>query len=477
MTIDHRPKVIIVGLGPAGPGHLTTAARTAIETSPVTFVRTMRHLAAKALVLGGARSLDHHYEQAASFADTYRGIVEEVIAEAQISGVVAYCVPGSPFVCEDTVSLLRADDRITCEVIPGLSFLDLCWDRLGIDPVKSHIQLVDAQSFAVDAAGKSGPFLVAQLHSRGVASDLKLSFEEAPTKIVTILHHLGHDDEQMIEVPFEDLDRSLELDHLSCCFIPALAHPVASALVEAVEIVATLRQLCPWDKEQTHRSLARHLIEETYEAVEAIDELGDDLSPELAEHLEEELGDVLCQVLFHSTIAEEEGLFSLSDVARTLVAKLVRRHPHVFGDATLTTADSVVARWEQIKQDEKGRTSLMDGIPKALPALSYVTKIERKAVGVGFGYEASPDRVRSVADELLALEGGDEEAFGEVLFSLARFAAATGVDPEAALRVAARRFQDRFVATELAASAAGETFSDLTPEQRHVYWDQVEPAP
>src|SRR5213079_2455750 len=150
-----------------------------------------------------------------------------------------------------------------------------------------------------------------------------------------------------------DLDRDIEPDHLTSLYLPALAPPVASEVARFAELVATLRLRCPWDREQTHQSLTRHLLEETYEVLEAIESL-----PEGVHHLEEELGDLLFQIVFHAALAAEEGAFTLADVARGIHDKLVHRHPHVFGDVAAHSADQVLANWEQIKQAEKGRASV-----------------------------------------------------------------------------------------------------------------------
>src|SRR5205823_5617831 len=147
-------------------------------------------------------------------------------------------------------------------------------------------------------------------------------------------------------------DRAVEPDHLSALWIPELAAPVGQELVRFAELVRTLRIRCPWDREQTHETLTRHLLEETYEVLEAIEGL-----PGSYPHLEEELGDLLFQVVFHATLAAEEGEFTLADVARGIHDKLVRRHPHVFGDVDADSADAVVANWEEIKRVEKGRAS------------------------------------------------------------------------------------------------------------------------
>ncbi|HUZ19102.1 MAG TPA: MazG family protein [Acidimicrobiales bacterium] len=466
------PRVVVVGLGPAGAEHTTQRAREALDQAPLVLLRTGRHPAAEPLVVAGAATLDHLYETAETFEDVYLAIVEAVVAAAAAHGSVAYAVPGSPLVLERSVTALRRDPRVDVEVVAGMSFLDLAWERLGIDPVEAHVRLVDAGAFAVDAAGDTGPLLVAQAWSRAVLSEVKLAVDSPPSRPVTALHHLGLPDEQVVEVAWEELDRSLDPDHLTCLYVPELAEPVAHELVALDEVVHVLRRRCPWDREQTHRSLVRHLLEEAYETIEAIDELGDPPDAAGAEHLEEELGDLLCQVMFHATLAGEEGLFSLADVARTTHDKLVHRHPHVFaGVSGVESADAVMTRWEQIKQVEKGRESLMDGIPAALPALALVAKLERKASSVDLGWALTGASAAELEALLRSVAGHpDADGLGALLLGVARLAAHAKVDPEDALRRAALAMRRRFVATERAAAAEGGSIAGLDPAARLALW-------
>jgi tetrapyrrole methylase family protein/MazG family protein len=475
------PTVVVVGLGPAGPELTTLEAREVLSDMGVVLVRTSRHPAAAPLMEDGARPLDAHYERAGSFEEAYAGMVEEVVAAAVEHGRVAYCVPGSPFVLERSVAALIADERVAVKVVPGMSFLDLVWSRLLLDPVEVRVRLVNAEEFAVSAAGDSGPLLITQLWSRAICSDVKLAVEEPPKSPVVLLHHLGMADEVVQEIAWEDLDRIVAVDHLTCVYVRELGEPVGAELVRLAELVRTLRERCPWDRVQTHHSLVRHLVEETYEAIEAIEELGEEPTAEAAAHLEEELGDVLCQVMFHSTLAAEEGLFNLADVARAVHDKLVRRHPHVFGPPTASTervdtAARVLEQWEQSKQVEKGRQSLMDGIPAGLPALAMATKLERKAAAVDLGWQRTGSPLATVRDALEALEQGETDGLGELLLAIARMAADRGADPEEALRRAARAMRERFMATERAAAEVGENLAELDSPVRLERWRSTDPS-
>jgi tetrapyrrole methylase family protein/MazG family protein len=260
----------------------------------------------------------------------------------------------------------------------------------------------------------------------------------------------------ILAVDWSELDRSLEPDHLTAVWIPEMATPVAVELARLDELVHTLRARCPWDQSQTHGSLARHLLEETYEtldAIEVVDATEPDVAPEAVDHLAEELGDLLFQVFFHAVLGGEEGRFTLADVARGVHDKLVARHPHVFGDVVADTPEDVAANWEVLKKSEKGRASVTEGIPSALPALALAAKLQRKAGSVGLELPDLDSRRRQVADGVDRLESSDtqevrDEAMGDLLFALADLSRLMGVEPETALRTRAGRFRRQIEASE-----------------------------
>jgi tetrapyrrole methylase family protein/MazG family protein len=317
------------------------------------------------------------------------------------------------------------------DVRPALSFLDLAWARLQVDPVALGARLVDGRRFAESAAGERGPLLVGQCDRPHVLSDIKLALDDGPP--VVVLQRLGLPDESVRTVAWDDLDREVVPDHLTSLWIPTLAEPVAAELVRFIELVRILRSECPWDREQTHASLSRHLLEETYEVLEAIDHLDEDTGRGF-DALEEELGDLLFQVVLHSVLAAEEGRFTLADVTRGVHDKLRERHPHVFEvGAPATDVAQLAVDWESRKVVEKGRASVMDGIPSAMPALAYAAKIQKKAASQGVDWrDLLDDDAGSLAVRLLELV---DEAH-----------TTGGADPEAELRVAARRLRDAFTA-------------------------------
>ncbi|HEY6530662.1 MAG TPA: MazG family protein, partial [Acidimicrobiales bacterium] len=366
--------------------------------------------------------------------------------------------PGSPAVAERTVELLVADDRVELEVVPALSFLDLAWVRLGVDPVAQGVRVVDGHRFAVEAAGERGPLLVAQCDSAHVLSDVKLALDAGiepalpDGATVVVLQRLGLPDEKVERIAWTELDR-VDADHLTSVYLPELAAPVARELARFVELVAVLRAECPWDREQTHNSLRRHLLEESYEVLEAIDHLDPDAG-EGYDHLEEELGDLLFQILFHTQLATEAGQFTVADVATTVHDKLHSRHPHVFGDVDAPAADDVVRNWEQIKKAEKGRESVFDGVPDAMPALLFALKVQKKADTLADGgLDVAAAATAALPDDALdaAHRRTDDDTIGALLFAVVDLARLSGVDPETALRAAATRYRDQVRAAELRA--------------------------
>ena len=215
-------------------------------------------------------------------------------------------------------------------------------------------------------------------------------------------------------------------------------------LLDLVRVMARLRGPggCPWDLEQDHRSLARHLLEETHEALEAIDAGDRDL-------LREELGDVLLQVVFHAQMAADDGAWDVDDVAEGIVRKLIRRHPHVFGDLEVSGADEVLVNWERIKADEKGPKALEDDIPETLPALARAAKVQRRAGGWGFEWRSVDSALEALNEEVAELRAhtdadNAEEEVGDVLFATVAVARRLGVDAESALRRTIRGFASRY---------------------------------
>lgn len=431
-----RPVVEIVGLGPGGDEYLTTHTLERIAAHEHRFVRTLRHPSAH--VMGSARSFDDVYDRRSTFDEVYDEIVDALVTAARSTGRILYAVPGSPLVLERTVHDLLDRDDLDVVVNPAMSFLDLVWSRLRIDPVDTGVRLVDGHEFATHAAGASGPLLVAHCHANWVLSEVKLAAEDTIDASnddveVVLLHHLGLPDEVVVTTRWAEIDRTLEADHLTSLFVPRLAAPVGRELVAFHDLARTLRRECPWDREQTHRSLVTYLLEETHEVVDALLALDPD-DPSTDEHLVEELGDLLYQIEFHAAIGEQQGRFTMADVARGINDKLVRRHPHVFAaDAdrwTDATTDELTEQWNAIKRAEKGDAvgGPFDSVPSTAGALSYAAAVLKKAERAG-----SPVRI----SEPLGLR--DVRDLAEHLLGVVAEFRRRDLDPEVELRALANR--------------------------------------
>ena len=478
-------RVVIVGLGPGPRNTVTQATLEAIERIDVQFVRTKRHPTAD--LMPKATSFDSLYDTLPTFEDVYVAITEAVVAAAIKHGEVLYAVPGSPLILESSVAQLRADSRVDVQVLPALSFLDLAWEALGIDPVNAGVRLIDGHRFALEASGERGPLLVAQVHADWVLSDVKLSHESANgNEPVVLLHHLGLPDQRVEHTTWQELDRVLPADHLTTLYIAQMAEPVSGELARLHQLARTLREQCPWDREQTHDSLIKHLIEEAYEVVDAIEALDAD-DPATDEAFIEELGDLLYQVEFHATIAEQQGRFSMADVARSIHDKLVRRHPHVFGDVVANSANDVVQTWDEVKRSEKksadgAASSTFTGVAKSGPSLQYATKIQKRAADVGFDWPSADGAFEKIVEEsaeirqAVALNSDPETVrmeLGDLLFSVVNLSRHLGHDAEQALRGASDKFRHRFEQVEQLALSRDIDLAKAPLEQLDALWDEV----
>lgn len=482
------PKITVVGLGPAGLDLVPPRAREALGAGRV-YLRTARHPAAEELLAGGdgnIKSFDDLYEQAADFEELYARIVSELLAAAAAADIV-YAVPGHPLVAEETVRRLRdeAPGRgIQVEILPAVSCLDTIFLALGLDPVEG-LQVRDALTLRKVPLDTAQPALLLQVYSRLVAGDVKLSLlelypPEHPVKLVRAAGLPGR--EAVTELPLYELDRR-EFDHLSSLYVPPLSRravPARYPLDPLVNVMAALRGPggCPWDKEQTHKLLRRYLIEECYEVIEAIDE--NDMHK-----LQEELGDLLLQVVFHARLAEEAGRFDINAVVSGIVEKMIRRHPHVFGEVKVGTSAEVLVNWQQIKRREKETAgeepTALGGVPRALPALLRAYKIQERAARVGFDWPDAGGAWEKVGEEARELKaaaaGGDTaavaEELGDLLFAVVNVARFLKVEPELALAATTRKFEERFAFIEQTAAVTGRSVEELSLAEMDDLWEQA----
>jgi len=443
----------IVGLGPGDASLLTVEARAILEQADEVWLRTARHPTVAGLPPGPRyESFDAVYELGATFDEVYETIVGRVLELATRTEGVVYAVPGHPLFGEATTrALLERTPAagVEARIVAGLSFLDAVATTLRLDPLADGVLLLDALAFAPHGRllAPQRPTLVAQVYDRRAASAVKLALLEAypPEHAVRVVAAAGTADASVRETTVSELDRADGFDHLTVVYLPALARTDDVRSFEGLRaIVAQLRAPeggCPWDLEQTHESLKRYLIEEAYEALDALDE-GE------PKRLAEEMGDLMMQVLLHAQIAEDNGEFTIEDVIGSIAAKLVRRHPHVFGDVEVEGAHEVLRNWEALKKEERGETPLLDAVPKALPALAQAQSVQSRAAKAELGPQ--PLSVGEIVEGLREVAEGQAGAdrIGDVLFGMVSLARERDIDAEDALRQAIRRYRQRVAAQE-----------------------------
>ena len=426
-----KPVVRVVGLGPGPSDLLTQRTVKLLSTSTAARLRTREHPAAQEFP--EIPSYDALYESAASFEELYRAIVDDLVALAKESGEVVYAVPGSPIVAEHTTELLLARSDVRTVIEPAVSVIDVACAALGQDPMTVSVRVCDALG-STEAFRGPGPLLILQTYSPEILVTVADRLPRGTA--VTILHHLGLGDEQIISVSSEMLPSFELADHLTSLWVSGI-RTTGETMDDLVSFAKRLRAECPWDQEQNHASLVKYLLEESYEAIEALENFvrespeGSD-DPALIAHVEEELGDLLFQVVFHAELGDEEERFNLATIADSVRDKLTGRHPHVFGEVKLDSSDDVVVQWEQIKKEEKGRTGAMDGIVWQLPALTLANKVlsraRRTTVALETGAEA-----KDLAMEKIQLKPSTE-SLGAALWSIVVLANEFDIDLEGALR-------------------------------------------
>ncbi len=460
----------IVGLGPGPAEWVTAEARETLRTPGArVFVRTALHPAIPTLLDGVPfESFDSLYERAPDLDALYGQMADRLATAADEGQATVLAVPGDGQIGEKILDRLR-ERGVDLRVVPGIP---LASGALAASSANAGhgVQAVDAA-----ALGGSGTDLDVELNplwtavitgvfSRAVAGEVKLALQRVypPDHALHVVHHPGLPDARTEDMPLSGLDRGqVELDHLTHVVVPAAARTSVTGSAHGLRaIVARLRapQIgCPWDLEQTHRSLTPYVIEEAYEVVDAI-EHG---TPAM---VADELGDVLLQVALHAEIADQEGEYDWNDVVRAISAKLVRRHPHVFGAVEVRDAEEVVRNWDlwkaQEREGEPPPASALEGVPRSLPGLKRAAELGRKAVKAGFDWDARAGavaKVREELDELLEAGSVDEwrEELGDLLWMLANLAMRDGVDPEEALRASIRKFTARFEELERRARERG----------------------
>ncbi|MCY0876218.1 MAG: nucleoside triphosphate pyrophosphohydrolase [Firmicutes bacterium] len=482
--------IYIAGLGAGATAALPYGTLQLLQAGYPVLLRTERHPVVDELRASGLSftSLDFYYETAQDFSEVYERIAQHVLRVADGAKAVVYAVPGHPAVAEKSVRLLAdlaAGRGHVIEWGPGQSFLDDLLLRLHVDPVDGLL-MVDAADLQVRDLKPQMHTVIVQMYNRDRAAEVKAALAQVygdEYEVVVARAIAVPGEESVTRVPVYELDRDLTIDHLTTLYVPPLTlrEERLAEFDELVSIVAALRSPdtgCPWDLEQTHESLRRYAIEEAYEVVDAIDE-GD------FDHLAEELGDLLLQVLLHSQIGEEEGYFQIRDVIRVLAEKLIRRHPHVFGDQVVTGTADVLANWQRIKDEEKvnrqepvQQPSLLGEVKASLPPFSESIQLQTKAAEIGFDFATVSEALVKVREETeeVAEAASKEEQFaeiGDLLFSAVNTARHLGVDPEAALRSANARFRQRFTSVERQLDERGIDPKEATLDLLEDFWQNA----
>ncbi len=424
----------LVGLGPGRPGQLTLEAREALDRAQRIFLCTAKHpLACQLAQDPRSTVLDYIFDEAESLDAAYQRLARTVVEQGRRSTVV-YAVPGDPSIGDGICQLIRRDAAaasLSCRTVHGVSLIEPVCAAIGLDPLIDGLQIVEASTLILAVQGGSEmravdpfagryrpyeptrPLIIPQIDGQKILTSVKQALLQCypPESPVNLVSDAGLEQERVWSGELDTVDRNAPTDRQMVLHVP----PVNPILPRGdfgtlSSVVALLRSPdgCPWDREQTHESIRHNLLEESYEAVDALDAAD-------ASSFVGELGDVLLQVVMHAQFAREAGEFTIEDVINEVSDKLIRRHPHVFGEVTLSTADGVLANWEKIKLQERGaEESIFAGLPKSLPALHMFQIVARRAGRHGISVseiakrlnESDDDRSRRLV-EICLHAGGD----------------------------------------------------------------------
>jgi tetrapyrrole methylase family protein/MazG family protein len=478
------PGITLLGLGPGDPAKLTREAWDVLASAGHVWLRTKQHPAVAGLPPAlEIHSFDELYEKGDSFDQVYSAIVEKVLELGKSPQGVVYAVPGDPFVAEATcpeIAKRASTLGLPLKIVSGLSFLESVFAALTIDPFP-HLILMDAIEMSqahVPAFPTDMPVLVAQVYSRLVAAEVKMTLntiypDEHPVRLI---HSAGTGDEIIEDIQLYEIDRSERIGLLTVLYVPPLGEGTSFEAFQ--EIVAHLRAPdgCPWDQEQTHKSLRQHLMEEAYETLAAMDS-GDPVE------MAEEFGDLLLQIVLNAQIAYEDGEFNMADVLKGIYSKIIRRHPHVFGDVTLDGVQGVLQNWEKLKAVERANShepekGLLDGVPFALPALAQAQEYQDRVARVGFDWKEVSGVLDKIGEEIQEVRKvtNQEELMaeiGDLFFALVNLARWKKVDAESALRGTSMRFKKRFAFVELRAKKQGRKLSEMSIDEMETLWQDA----
>lgn len=475
----------IIGLGPGAEEALTLGSLKLLKNSELIILRTAKHPTIHFIDEEGIKysTYDYAYDKFKSFDEVYDFIAKDIVKVHKEKGDLVYAVPGHPLVAEKSVELiirLAEKENIEVNIVPAVSFIDAVLESLKLDPVKG-LKLIDAFDMSNQIPDKRIGTVITQVYNKFIASEVKLKlldFYEDETEIYFVRAAGIKGEESVRKIKLYELDWQEDIDYLTSLYIPE-APDNKKDFYEFVDIIDTLRAPggCPWDREQSHESLKKALIEESYEVIEAIEEMDDN-------KLVEELGDLLLQVVFHSSIGKDEGYFNIHDVVEGISKKMIYRHPHVFGDAQVSGSKEVLKNWDELKRKEQGlntTTEELNHIAKSLPALIRAEKVQKKASKVGFDWDKVEDALNKVFEEAQELKDVYKlqnkakilDEMGDLLFAAVNTCRFLDIDPEEALNSTTNKFIKRFSYVEQCILSQGKTLKDVSLEEMDFFWDEA----
>ena len=474
----------IVGLGPGAKEALTIGTINEIEKNRNIFLRTEKHPTVEYLKERNIRfkTYDEFYETKESFDEVYLSIAKDLIKNHNEVGDLVYAVPGHPLVAErsvfNLVELCKVN-KIEYKIIPAVSFIDAMMESLMIDPIEG-LKIIDAFDMNNQVLDKRIGTIITQVYNPLIASEVKLKLLEQyndETEIIYVRAAGIEGQESVRRIALFELDMQEDIDYLTSIYIPKDLNNKKD-FNDLLNIIEILRgeNGCPWDREQTHESLKKALLEESYEVIDAIDQEDDN-------SLIEELGDVLLQVVFHASIGKEDGYFDIGDVIAGICNKMISRHPHVFGNnSEVKSSEELLIKWDKLKRKEKGYNSIteeMNGITKGLPSLLRAHKVQEKARSVGFDFNDIIYAINKVKEELQEVidvyntENKEKikEEVGDLLFSCVNIARFLKIDEELALNSTIDKFIRRFSYIEEEAKKIGVELTDMKLEEMDRLWE------
>ena len=475
----------IVGLGPGAKEALTIGTVWELEKCKNIFLRTEKHPTVDYLEEKNIsfNTYDNIYETMDSFDEVYMNIAKDLIEKHNELGDLVYAVPGHPLVAEKSVFNLIDEckkNNIEYKVIPAVSFIDAMMESLMIDPIEG-LKVIDAFDINNVILDKRIGTVITQVYNPLIASEVKLKLLEQyndETEIFYVRAAGIEGQESIRKIPLYELDMQEDIDYLTSIYIPKDLDNKKD-FNDLLEIVEVLRgeNGCPWDREQTHKSLEKALIEESYEVIDAIDRDDDN-------GLVEELGDVLLQVVFHASIGKDDGYFDINEIISGICHKMISRHPHVFGKSdNINTSKDVLVKWDELKKEEKGYDTLweeMTGITKGLPSLLRAHKVQNKAKKAGFDFEdiiSAIDKLKEEIQEVIDvynMKNMDKikDEVGDLLFSCVNVARLLNIDEELALNSTIDKFIKRFSYIEKSIKDKGLDFQNANLDEMNKLWEE-----